>query len=502
MSLIINHQPFMIRSIFSNRFERFGARMDSSPAILMPRILIDQISFFKVKLLLAILLFASRLFAQNNINTWVPLEPQGTRALERVGWQKLVYDERNDKIWLFACAGGETYQAYANDVWVYDMAMNRWTMVRDISPDRDPPDRPSWRHAEQGRTFDTNLGLFVLFGQQSAAGPKNDTWTYKIATDVWTEMKPTGDVPPIPNHFEYALEYDRIAGVSVLFGGERQWSYPSDVWEYNLVQNRWKRYPFNESNAPKGRRGHSMVYCDSLGGVIIFGGTYGWSNTQDFNDTWLYKSDKHIWRRLKNENAPPARSQFSLDYDPINNICLLFSGTVRKENVSQIYDDTWIYHVTNGRWGKLALNTHPPADARGDMMVYARKHRAFFLMSKDGNIWKFKYERVVTNIIDNRASSSTYRLANNFPNPFNPSTTIYYQIPSITNNKNAHVKLRIFDTMGREIRIIVDHDQLPGEYCVEWDGKNSQGRNMPSGVYIYELLIDDLRSSKKMSLIK
>lgn len=439
--------------------------------------------------------------ALQSANTWIALEPTGVRPQERVSWQKLVYDEKNDKIWLFAAAGGETYRAYANDVWLYDLAANTWKMIRDISTAQDPPDQPSWRHAEQGRTFDVKAGVIILFGQQSAAGPKNDTWTYTVSTDVWKEMKPTGDVPPIPNHFEYALEYDRKANISVLFGGERQYDYPSDVWEYNLTQNRWQHYPFTAANASPGRRGHGMAYCDTLGGIIITGGGSGWTGVRNFNDVWLYAAQTRTWRALRNLNPPPARRQFSFDYDPFNRICLVFSGGVGEGSVSQLYNDTWVYYVTEGRWEKVQTATRPPLYGGGDMMIYARKHKAFYFMSDDGNLWKFQFSPK-TNIDDTPKAPLENHLINNFPNPFNPSTKIYYHVAANAKSPRASVTLQVYDSLGRGVRRLVQELQKPGEYNVVWDGKNARGEELPSGVYLYELRIDDFKSQKKMSLVR
>ena len=70
----------------------------------------------------------------------------------------------------------------------------------------------------------------------------------------------------------------------------------------------------------------------------------------------------------------------------------------------------------------------------------------------------------------------------NVPNPFNPSTQIAYQIP-----ETGHVSLAIYNTLGQQIRVLVQDSQTPGQYRVTWDGKNEFGREVSSGVYIYRL---------------
>ncbi len=70
----------------------------------------------------------------------------------------------------------------------------------------------------------------------------------------------------------------------------------------------------------------------------------------------------------------------------------------------------------------------------------------------------------------------------NVPNPFNPSTQIAYQIPDA-----GHVSLAIYNTLGQRVRVLVQDSQAPGRYRVTWDGKDMQGREVSSGVYIYRL---------------
>ena len=70
----------------------------------------------------------------------------------------------------------------------------------------------------------------------------------------------------------------------------------------------------------------------------------------------------------------------------------------------------------------------------------------------------------------------------NIPNPFNPSTQIAYQIP-----ETGPVSLAIYNTLGQQVRVLVQDSQAPGQYRVTWDGKNEFGREVSSGVYIYRL---------------
>ncbi len=83
-------------------------------------------------------------------------------------------------------------------------------------------------------------------------------------------------------------------------------------------------------------------------------------------------------------------------------------------------------------------------------------------------------------------------LYDNFPNPFNPSTTIRYQIP-----QDGHISLKVYDMLGREVAHLVNEVKRAGEYTASFDGSK-----LSSGVYIYKLVGNNVNLSKKMILMK
>ncbi|HTY39226.1 MAG TPA: VWA domain-containing protein [Bacteroidota bacterium] len=92
------------------------------------------------------------------------------------------------------------------------------------------------------------------------------------------------------------------------------------------------------------------------------------------------------------------------------------------------------------------------------------------------------YKGVMTSAPTESQVPTQYRLSQNYPNPFNPSTTISYSVP-----EEARVRLAIFDLLGREVKSLADAMRSPGTYSVVWDGKNSEGRTVESGVYFYRM---------------
>ena len=83
-------------------------------------------------------------------------------------------------------------------------------------------------------------------------------------------------------------------------------------------------------------------------------------------------------------------------------------------------------------------------------------------------------------------------LEQNFPNPFNPSTVISYQLPV-----GSRVTLKVYDILGREVAALGDEYKPAGTYQISWNAAN-----LSSGVYFYQLRIGNLIASKKMVLLR
>jgi hypothetical protein len=96
-----------------------------------------------------------------------------------------------------------------------------------------------------------------------------------------------------------------------------------------------------------------------------------------------------------------------------------------------------------------------------------------------------------------KALPTVYTLAQNFPNPFNPTTTIEYSIPTA-----GHTTLAIYNLAGQKVRTLVNNVQSPSFYKVVWDGKNDNGMTVATGTYFYKLVSGNYSKNVKMTLIK
>jgi hypothetical protein len=88
-------------------------------------------------------------------------------------------------------------------------------------------------------------------------------------------------------------------------------------------------------------------------------------------------------------------------------------------------------------------------------------------------------------------------LRQNSPNPFRFRTTIAYQVPS-----RSSVGLRIYDSSGRLVRVLVDGRVAPGYHTVHWDGRDGEGTELGSGVYFYRLTAGDFTDMKRMIVLR
>lgn len=100
-----------------------------------------------------------------------------------------------------------------------------------------------------------------------------------------------------------------------------------------------------------------------------------------------------------------------------------------------------------------------------------------------------------------------FTLEDNFPNPFNPETHIKFTVASETQSASK-VRLTVYDVLGHQVRELVNVYLTPGEYVQTWDGRDDNGSQVASGVYLYEIVAQSSKTSetfmqaKKMLLVR
>jgi len=112
--------------------------------------------------------------------------------------------------------------------------------------------------------------------------------------------------------------------------------------------------------------------------------------------------------------------------------------------------------------------------------------------SLDGNI-----ESLILKKVESLDTPQTFSLLPAFPNPFNSSTTISYDLPI-----SAFVTLRIFDLLGHEKVVLVDQYMIAGNHKIDWESDNNFGNKAETGVYFVVIETEYFSKTQKLLLIK
>jgi hypothetical protein len=128
--------------------------------------------------------------------------------------------------------------------------------------------------------------------------------------------------------------------------------------------------------------------------------------------------------------------------------------------------------------------------------TYYYKLTAFDFSGNESNFTDEK-SIMVTSIEEGNGIPIEFALRQNHPNPFNPTTSIRYELPQA-----AHVKISIYNSLGMLVTTLVDQDEQSGYHTIEWNGTDNSGNTIASGIYIYKMEAGTFSSIKKMLFIK
>jgi len=144
--------------------------------------------------------------------------------------------------------------------------------------------------------------------------------------------------------------------------------------------------------------------------------------------------------------------------------------------------------ITTDALGACSIHT-ADVDGDGDMDVLSAS-------SKDGKIvW---YEQLTLTPVESQEKVLLeHQLYDNFPNPFNPSTTISYDL-----RHPSEVNILVYDIWGQKVATLVSENQAAGCHAVEWNGLNAQGKAVGAGMYLYVIRARDFAETRRMLLLK
>ncbi len=215
----------------------------------------------------------------------------------------------------------------------------------------------------------------------------------------------------------------------------------------------------------------------------------------------------------------PALTSFSLSSDVLTGgLLFVFKGTeLTSGDVKlspQIHDMDLYTHQEGDELRVMIISAEGKYIEPGDRSLFDIEGEANFdtveisLSDNEGRLVAVKttHER-------GSALPRGYSLSQNHPNPFNPITTIQYQVGGeqtpgadggqFSADRSARqVSLEVYNMLGQLVRVLADEKKLPGSYQVRWDGKNTNGEEVSSGIYFYRLKCDSYVETKKMILLK
>ncbi len=136
---------------------------------------------------------------------------------------------------------------------------------------------------------------------------------------------------------------------------------------------------------------------------------------------------------------------------------------------------------------------------RISLISIGSKLHAFWMDDYSGTyqIWSQIMDINISDVADENSVINNFKLFQNYPNPFNPSTEIEFRI-----NKTSFVSLKVYDLLGNEVSTLVNETKSPGSYKVNFNSSNSNGKNISSGIYFYQIKAGGYTQTRKMILLK
>lgn len=407
-----------------------------------------------------------------------------------------VYDPNHDLMAVFGGFDG----SYIDDVWALrPSGLARWDRIATSGT---PPAGRCYHSA----IYDGNFRRMVIFGGDGGSC-LNDTWKLSLQDASWarwTQLTTSG-TPPSPRYGHSAI-FHPSRGM-VVFGGFCG-SFLNDTYVLSLLGDppyAWQPLVTQTPEGlPPGRYFHTAIYDPLSDRMVVFGGCTGsW-----LGDVWAleFSSNPPTWHQLTPAWGPTPRCEHTAVYNSIDSTMVVFGGYT-----GGIVNDVWKLSLNPARprvWAQLqpagpwpsprylhaAVFRPQQGSIRGRMLFFGG-------YAADGNqdatgalIWLGP-----DNTTSTPAASLPARffLHQNWPNPFNPMTTISFDLPAASS-----VRLQLLDVAGRVVRELVHEDMGPGTHKVQWDGRDDQGVKVASGVYLYRIKAGSFSETRKLVLVQ
>ncbi len=303
----------------------------------------------------------------------------------------------------------------------------------------------------------------------------------------------------------YALAIDSAGNVYVTgysFGSGINYDYAT-IKYYPNGDTAWvRRYdgPTKDDYA-------KAIAVDNSGCVYVTGFSDSTGSGQDYVTIKYDSAGNEVWVRRYNGPNNGTDEAIALAIDKSSNIYV----TGFSESGSSGMDYATIKYYSNGDTAWVRRYDGPASSEDFGFAiavdVSGNSYVTGFISggTTNSDYCTIKYAKAVSGVEEEtgeREKPLDFALSQNYPNPFNPSTTIKFNVQGSKFKVPIHTTLKIYNLLGQKVKTLVDEEKLPGNYTVQWDGKNDSGNEVASGIYFYQLKADDFSQPKKMLLLK
>ena len=421
--------------------------------------------------------------AEARAQTWINLTPAAGPMPSARRNASAIFDPVENRVVIFAGTPSGT-ASVLNDVWGFDLDTNTWI---NLTPPAGPP-APAPR-LFPASVYDPFGRQMIMWSGQAQGVFFNDVWAFNLTTNSWSQFTPTGGPPNV--RYGVGYTFDPIARDLVTFAGFTNLGRFSDLWRFNDQAATWNQVA--AAPGPGERCLHAACYDALRHRMIMYAGQ---NNAGALDDLWALDLDTNAWTQFTPAVKPSGRFFATMIYDATHHRAVVFGGQTTLSLVNQV----WMFDLWTNKWTQAAPIGTPPSARAGAAGTYDGAHdRMIVFGGTDGtarnDVWALTgLSNVVTGA---PAVANGLTLHANHPNPFNPATTIRFDI-----GKAGRTTLRIYDVRGSLVRTLFDEWHPAGSGAATWDGRDDAGRVAASGVYVYRLTAGGESRARKMVLLK
>ncbi len=410
---------------------------------------------------------------------WIPINPQfnpsgnynirfGEFNTKDIGW----CTDRGGRIWK-TINGGLNWEAItdSSEYWILDFdvvdSVDIWTLIININDDTKYL-KYSQNGGETWNQTPTNNwgGLYFIDSLTGFLGGKLDTIQKTInGGNSWVDTEYFGDIHMVARKFYF---FDDQYGWAI---GDR-----ADATETGIIL---KTEDGGDSWSNVGTTsiyGTNLFFHDTLhGGIAGLNPFYGgelWT-TNNGGDTWDIADISSAW---------------------LNDICYFDAN-----NIWVVGEYGFVWHSIDAgiNWELVDIGTTETLNR----ISFVQEDSTAYIFGASNTIYKF--QNIFNDIDDSFSQINSYCLLENFPNPFNSTTTIKYNIP-----EKSKVTINIYNSHGQLVRVQTYGSMNAGFKTIQWNGSDNNDIPVASGVYLYNISAKSLESNKvftdrkKMILMK